>query len=136
MNAPASPTTAASETALSIEEGKEVGTKPAALERLRAEREAVEKRRQADGEARGKAWALSADYETLERVASIDLDSIDFAEVQEAFVYALAAALLDEDRPSKRAVVDVIEHTFGYTKIPDGAALGFIFGAATVFDEV
>ena len=123
------------ETAINIEERKEVSMEQAALERLRAQRQTVAQQREADGEAKGKTWALSADYETLERVASIDLDAADYSD-EGAIVYVLAAALLDDDRASRREVGDCIRETFGVDKISDDMASGFIVGAAAVFGEV
>ena len=89
-------------TAIDIEERKEVDMEQAAIERLRAERETVAQRREADGEARGKIWALSADYETLERVAALEDQSPGDGEG--VAVYELAKAMLDDESPSTRDV--------------------------------
>ena len=121
-------------TAIDIEERKEVDMEQAAIERLRAERETVAQRREADGEARGKIWALSADYETLERVAALEDQSPGDGEG--VAVYELAKAMLDDESPSTRDVEECFEGLIGRGQPTDAEARSFITGAATVFAEV
>ena len=121
-------------TAIDIEERKEVDMDQASIERLRASREIVGHKRGADAEAKGKTWALSTEYEDLERVAALEDQSL--GDDDGVVVYALAKALLGDENPSLLDLRECFEPLFGTHELTDSQALAFIAGAAAVFAEV
>lgn len=120
--------------AIELEERKAVSMEEASLQRLRESKRAAAAARGADAEGAGKQWALNvAEFDELERVAALrDHATTTKGELS----YALAAAILDDDRPSGRDVSELFEQILGRAEPSDEEARGFIDGAIEVFDQV
>lgn len=125
---------AAFERAIDLEELKGQNVEQASIERLRQSRSSNEERREAEGHAAGKEWALNvADYEELERVAKIDVDiEID----ADGFAKTLASAFLDDEGPSWSETSETMEALFGRASPTIAEVRGFINGATEVYDLV
>lgn len=102
----------------------------AALENLREQRNKFDEVEEAQGVARGRAWALNkASYEWLEAVAKVGTDRASYGfEPLEAVYYAL------EEFFGSKLAID--EEVFQRQRPSEAFAGGFIDGAAEVFDEV
>jgi len=124
------------EQAIKLEELKGTNMEAGKLERLRQSKMTSEERHEASGFAIGKTWALdSAEYDELERVASIDTDW-GSDDPRASAQYELAKAILDDDRPSPRDCAECLESIFN-TENPSIAQIeGFIGGATEVYAEV
>jgi len=101
----------------------------AGLERLRASRKNVEEHNHADGVRLGKEWALNeAEYDELERVASIEETGDDPG-------FDLSNAVFG-DAFDRRDARDWLKRTFHTSEPSEESVLGFLEGAAEVFDQV
>jgi hypothetical protein len=125
------------ETAIKLERVKSVDTSDASIERLRASRDKDDERRKAEGIASGKNWALhKAEYSDIERVVNIDFEQIDAAESNADAAYLLAAAMLDEERPSVSDAIEQMEYFLGRKSPTIAEVRGFIEGVWDVYSQV
>ena len=106
----------------------------ASIARLRASRVTLIARRISEAEAQGNTWALSAEFEDLERVAILADDPLTSYEGQ-AFD-ELAKALTDDESPSATDTAECFMPIFGRRQPSDYEARAFITAAAAVFAEV
>lgn len=106
----------------------------ASIERLRASRDTLTARRISNAETEGTTWALSADYEELERVAGL-VDNPLVSYEGEA-VDELGKALTDDECSNVHDMAENIVPIFGRRRPSDDEARAFINGAAAVFAEV
>jgi hypothetical protein len=122
------------ETHLNIYELKEKNmATEAGLERLRASKKSNAEREEAEGIAAGKKWAIEdADYDQLKRVAELSSDY----DAEDGGLALAVAVINDGDRASGNEAQEALENLFG-TKTPsEDLILGFVQGAAEVFDQV
>ena len=103
------------------------------LGRLRASRDAVTTTRRVEGIILGRTWALNgAEFGELARVATLSKYSGVVTEV----AYALAAAVLEQDRPRTCECEELFEHLFGCSEPGNDMAAGFIEGAVEVSRQI
>lgn len=105
-----------------------------AMTRLRAERDALAKRRQDEAETAGSQWALAADFEGLERVAALFDDPSVHAHGQ--WRESLIAAALGDDSAPLGERVGFLTAQLGRTEVTDEEAKAFVWSASTVFEKV
>ncbi|MFA7666370.1 MAG: hypothetical protein WCY32_09650 [Burkholderiaceae bacterium] len=125
--------------AIQLERTKQVDMTQGQLERLRSTREHKADREEAEAVAAGKAWALNeADFEVLERIASIDTD--DDAFDGEPSAHGWGAVLADAvfgEREWDRQMVEEFCEQYLIAAYPGGHQVrGFIDGAREVYDQV
>lgn len=123
---------------IQLERVKQVDMTQGKLERLRATRGNKADREEAEAVAAGKTWALdSAEFEELERVASISTDD-DFDGEPSAGVWGavLADAVFGEGEWDRQMVEEFCEQHLGVASPGGHQVRSFIEGAAEVFDQV
>lgn len=122
--------------AVRIEEAKGTSMEAAGIERLRASRVRTADLNRASGYESGKSWALNvAEYDELQRVASMDIGSLPEDDSGRA-AYDLAVAILGDESPDRGDICQALEAAFSNTSVSYDEVAGFIEAATEVYAEV